>query len=262
MAFLDDIIAQLRVGTPEGDPGGRAAAGDEGAPRIAVYDTLTAPPRVITVPESRLPDLIDALATRTYDLAHQQGSRVPYSVLREIIENLIHAYFSDVVITILDNGNTIRIADHGPGIADKDKALRPGFTTATGELKRFIRGVGSGLPIAKESLELMEGMLSIEDNLGQGTVVTLKLPPKPPAVAAGPATGEKLSLSERQLKILFLLLELGPCGPSRVANELSFSPSTAYRELVALESYGLVQADSSGRRSLTKEGTRFLDGVL
>ena len=97
----------------------------------------------------------------------QQGSRFPYTVLREVIENLIHAFFKDVVITILDQGNTIRISDHGPGISNKDLALRPGFTTAGPEQKRYIRGVGSGLPIASESLAYLEGMLEIEDNLGE-----------------------------------------------------------------------------------------------
>ena len=56
---------------------------------------------------------------------------MPYSVIQELIENLLHAYFRDVVITILDNGQTIRISDHGPGVDDKDRAFQPGFTTAT-----------------------------------------------------------------------------------------------------------------------------------
>lgn len=235
---------------------------DETAPRIAVYDSRSAPPRVISVPAARLPDLIDVLASRTYELAREQGSRVPYTVLREIIENLIHAYFSDVVITILDDGCTIRIADRGPGIVDKEKALRPGFSTAGPELKRFIKGVGSGLVIAKESLELMDGMLTIEDNLGQGTVVTLTLPAAQPETPERSGRVARPALSDRQLKILFLLLELGACGPSRVARELSFSASTAYRELVALESLALVECDAQGRRSLTKEGIHYLDGVL
>lgn len=258
--FLDEIRQQLEREPEDGEDALRLLR-DETAPRIAVYDSATAPPRVVSVPETRLPDLIDALASRTYDLAKQQGSRLPYTVIREVVENLIHAWFSDVVITILDDGNTIRIADRGPGIFDKEKALRPGFSTAGPELKRFIKGVGSGLPIAKESLALMKGVLDIEDNLGQGTVVTLKLdrtPSPPPETVVPPAP----TLPERQLKILFLLLELGPSGPSRIAKELSISASTAYRDLVALEALSLVAPSQDGKRSITREGLQYLDGVL
>ena len=63
---------------------------------------------------------------------------MPYTVINELIENLIHAFFRDVVVTILDGGRVIRISDHGPGIPDKDRAFLPGFTTATADQRRFI----------------------------------------------------------------------------------------------------------------------------
>ncbi len=257
--FLDEIKRQILDDHDNAtDPPNK----DDTAPRIAVYDSATAPPRVVSVPETRLPDLIDTLASRTYDLAKQQGSRVPYMVLREVIENLIHAWFSDVVITILDDGNTIRIADRGPGITDKQKAVRPGFSTAGPDVKRYIKGVGSGLPIAQESLSLMQGILDIEDNLDQGTVVTLSLPSTHEPTAPTTNAASRPALPERQLKILFLLLELGPSGPSRIGRELAISASTSYRDLVALESLGLVGSTTEGRRSITKEGLQYLDGVL
>ena len=61
------------------------------APRIAIYDTLTSPPRVIAVEESDLPALIASLAEKTYHFCRQQGGLVPYSVIQELIENLLHA---------------------------------------------------------------------------------------------------------------------------------------------------------------------------
>ena len=258
--FTEEIRSQLvEVGSVGEETG---ASLDAGAPRIAVYDADGAPPRVVPVPESRLPELIDTLTTRTYDLAHQQGSRLPYTVLREVVENLIHAWFEDVVTTILDGGNTIRISDRGPGIEEKVKVLEPGFTTAGPKLKRYIKGVGSGLPVAKELLAHLDGLLEIEDNLGTGTVVTLSLPTSaPPPVIPSPPLSEA-PLSERQLKILFLLVELGATGPSRLAKELSISASTAYRDLVVLEGFRLVRADTEGRRTITQEGLRHLDGVL
>ena len=157
------------------------------APRIAIYDTLTSPPRVIAVEEEDLPALIASLAEKTYHYCREQGGQIPYTVLQELIENLLHAYFRDVVITILDNGQTIRISDHGPGVDDKDRAFQPGFTTATALQRQIIRGVGSGLPIARESLQFLRGVLTVDDNLGGGAVFTIKMPSHAPEQPVAPA---------------------------------------------------------------------------
>ena len=42
-------------------------------------------------------------------------------------------------------------------------------------MKDVIRGVGSGLPIVRDFLSVTGGSLSIEDNLGGGSVVTVVL---------------------------------------------------------------------------------------
>jgi signal transduction histidine kinase len=201
-SFLDRLLADERAAARQ--PAGQAATaapapshrvlpdvpiGPE-APRIAIYDTLTSPPRVIAVEEEDLPALIASLAEKTYHYCREQGGQIPYTVLQELIENLLHAYFRDVVITILDSGQTIRISDHGPGVDDKDRAFQPGFTTATALQRQIIRGVGSGLPIARESLQFLRGVLTVEDNLGGGAVFTIKMPshaPEQPAVPAPPA---------------------------------------------------------------------------
>ena len=79
------------------------------------------------------------------------------------------------MVSILDKGNTIRFADHGPGIPSKEKAQMPGFSSAVEPMKNYIRGVGSGLPIVREYLESSHGTITIEDNLGTGAVVTVSL---------------------------------------------------------------------------------------
>ena len=66
--------------------------------------------------------------------------------------------FKEVVVSILDKGNTIRFADHGPGIPSKEKAQMPGFSSAVEPMKNYIRGVGSGLPIVREYLESSHGL--------------------------------------------------------------------------------------------------------
>ena len=231
------------------------------APRIAIYDTLTSPPRVIAIEEEDLPALIASLAEKTYHYCREQGGQVPYSVLQELIENLLHAWFRDVVITILDNGQTIRISDHGPGVDDKDRAFQPGFTTATAFQRQIIRGVGSGLPLARESLQFLRGILTVEDNLGGGAVFTIKMP----ATAEGrpaPVGAPAIKLTTRQTKVLVLLMELGSAGPTAIAKELGSSPATVFRELVVLQDMGLIHSLGDGKRALREEGLRLLESIL
>ena len=249
------------------DDRGRLAAGDP--PRIAVYHEVLAPPVVVPLNlpadgargKSAIPQLVELLTTRSYSLAREQGGIIPIGVFRELIENLVHAFFAGVVITILDGGNTVRISDQGPGIPDKEAALRPGFTSAGAEAKEFIRGVGSGFSVVKETLAGLGGALEIEDNLGRGTVVTARVAPAPETSLA-PAPAPAYNLPERQLKILLLTVELAPVGPTRIAQELGVSTSTAYRDLVSLEEAGFVVCRPSGHRSATDSGLAYLNAVL
>lgn len=232
--------------------------------RIAVYDSLSAAPRVEDVAAPGLAEAIEQVASRTYNIARERGGGIPYTIIREVTENLIHAGFSEVVVTILDDGNTIRFADQGPGITDKDKVFLPGFSTATSEMKNYIRGVGSGLPIVRECLGFAGGAIDVDDNLGRGTVVTLRVEPRrahddaPLSAPRSPAP----RLSDRQKQVLSIVMELGYAGPSAVARELSVGLSTAYRDLASLEEAGLIVADESGKRSLTEQGVSFLDDIL
>ncbi len=257
--------ADLPPGASEqaSQPAGGRASTEGASARLAVYDSLTSIPRVIDLSAGDCEEFINLIATRTYQLSQERGGRVPFTIIKEVIENLIHACFSEAVITILDEGNTIRVADQGPGISDPRKALEPGFSTATAEMKRIIKGVGSGLPIVRECLTLSGGEIKIEGNLDRGTVVTLRMPPAPPQAE----TPEKESspaprLSTRQKKVLFLVTELGAAGPSRIARELRVALSTAYRDLSALEAADLVVSDESGKRRLTAHGVSCLDAIL
>jgi hypothetical protein len=233
------------------------------APCIAVYGRPGAPPLVTRIEAGSVDDVVDSLTRTTHEFAAAQGGRVPQSALRHVIENLVHAGFADAVVSIFDRGNTVRVADRGPGIADKERALLPGFTTADVESKRYIKGVGSGLAVAGESLAAVEGTLTIEDNLDGGTVVTLRLPAEDPRPAIPtPPERPDSTTTERQLKMLLLVLEIGPSGPTTLAKELQISPSTAYRDLLRLEEFGFVSSDSSGLRTLTERGLAHVEAVL
>lgn len=241
-------------------------ASDGDPPRIAVYVEPRNPPVVISITdfpgtEEHVPALIEALTTTSYQRAQELGGRLPVMVFRELVENLVHASFMGAVVTILDRGNTVRVSDRGPGIPDKEAALRPGFTSAGVEAKRFIRGVGSGFSVISEALAGLDGALEIEDNLGRGTVVTAKVSPWPETPLASAAV-PAYNLSERQLKTLLLTVELAPVGPTRIAQELGVSTSTAYRDLVSLEDAGFVTCETTGQRSATESGLAYLDTVL
>ena len=55
-----------------------------------------------------------------------------------------------------------------PAFPKAKKAQMPGFSSATSDMKRYIRGVGSGLPLVKEYLSFSHGRITIEDNIKCG----------------------------------------------------------------------------------------------
>lgn len=251
--------------------------------RVAIYDNLLSTPRIKEIIGANVSDFIEKLSTETYHLAHQQGGKIPYTLIREVVENLIHAYFKDAVITILQNGNILRISDRGGGIKDKQKALLPGFTTATEEVKRYIRGVGSGLPIVLETVKFLGGALTIEDNIEEGTVVTISLIPEnapPPEegkdslevsdIAPKDVTNlNKLNapdlisaLNMRQKKILLLIGELEEAGPSDISREMKMGVSTSFKELNYLEKKGFLKRLNNGKRHLTDKGMKVLELIF
>jgi anti-sigma regulatory factor (Ser/Thr protein kinase) len=229
--------------------------------RLAIYDSPLAAPQVVSLSAEDLHELVGELASRTHNYAQERGGRIPFIVIREIVENLIHAYFENAVVTIMDEGNTIRISDQGPGIRDKQRVFLPGYTTATHEMRRFIKGVGSGLPVAREQLAFLGGIIDIDDNLGRGTVVTLRVGPA--AAQTAPITPDSRPyLNDRKRKVLLLIAELGSAGPTTVAKELGLSQSTAYRELAALQKLRLLNPRRLGKRTLTEEGIAYLADVF
>lgn len=161
----EDSVAEVSAIAPESAPAYTL--------RIATYDSMSILPRTIDLSSDSFASFVDEASSRVYAFCKEKGGSMPFVVLREAIENLIHAGFKDAVITIMPDGNVVRISDHGPGIPAKSQAMMPGFTSATADDRKLIKGVGSGFPIMIESLESLGGFLTVEDNLGSGLVVTL-----------------------------------------------------------------------------------------
>lgn len=148
------------------------------AARIAVYDDMLSTPRVIVIEPQDVRTYLEETTNTVYQCMKEQGGHISLMVIREIVENFIHAHFAEPIISILDGGDTIRFADQGPGIDDKERAFDFGVTSANSSMKRYIRGTGAGFPMVQEYLENAGGAVSIEDNMGNGTVVTVSLNPK------------------------------------------------------------------------------------
>lgn len=227
--------------------------------RIAVYDDLRSAPRVLEIPPGPTTEYIEALASTTFDYAKRAGGSIPYTVIREVSENFIHARFAEIVVSILDEGNTIRFADQGPGIPHKEQAQLPGFTSAIEPMKKYIRGVGSGLPIVKEYLDFSHGHITIEDNLNSGAVVTISLTNEPQQPTASRNRQKRHSvpippLTQREKDFLKLFSEEGALGVTDLVNLTNSPQSSTHATLKKLEESGLIEKTMGRKRILTDMG--------
>ncbi|MEG1839958.1 MAG: ATP-binding protein [Raoultibacter sp.] len=222
--------------------------------RIAVYDDFKSAPRVIEVEPAATHAYIETLASQTYEQAKLAGGTIPYTAIREVSENFIHARFKEIIVSIFDKGNTIRFSDQGPGIGQKEKAAFPGFTSAVEPMKEYIRGVGSGLPIVKDYLDFSHGSITIEDNIGEGSVITISLIPQKDQEVIHENIPSLPPLSARQKKILMLFATNGALGVTDIVNLTSLPQSSTHGELKKLEESGLIEKTAGQKRMLTDFG--------
>src|SRR3712207_3173258 len=119
-----------------------------------------------------------------------------------------------LVCTGLGGGDGGRGAERGAGVQHKERAMEFGFSGATPEALREIRGVGAGLGIARAAAAKVGGSVTIEDNIGGGTVATIFVPggegsaggqdsaAKSPPQRRYPGGVPRMNISERQQKVL------------------------------------------------------------
>lgn len=192
--------------------------------RIALYDDMLSSPRIVEVPPANTMDFIGELSSQIYNLSREMGGGIPFSAIRQVTENFIHAEFREIVVSIMDDGNTIRFTDQGPGISDKQRAQLPGFSSATEEMKQYIDGVGSGLPIVREYLDVKHGTLTLDDNLNGGSVVTLSLIPQDASSQAQPA----LTPTSAGVSDIASAAAFSPVGATTAASPTIALPNGAY----------------------------------
>lgn len=113
--------------------------------------------RIFSIEPAPTEEFIETLTSRVWNLS----DGIPYTLIRELCENFIHAYFEDVEVTISCCGRRIVFSDGGPGPNWEDDFQRAGYSTATEPMKRYIRSIGSGLSIVKEQCEAANSHISL-----------------------------------------------------------------------------------------------------
>ena len=85
------------------------------------------------------------------------------------INMVIHADGGTITVEISSEKIRMILADTGPGIADIDKAMENGYSTAPEEVRSLGFGAGMGLPNMKKYTDYM----NIDSTVGVGTTVTM-----------------------------------------------------------------------------------------
>lgn len=85
------------------------------------------------------------------------------------INAVIHGGGGIAVVAVSPESVTIEIIDRGPGIADIDKAMTEGFSTAPDTAREMGFGAGMGLPNIRKNVD----DLQIESEIGKGTKIKM-----------------------------------------------------------------------------------------
>lgn len=85
------------------------------------------------------------------------------------INMVIHANGGYIDVSIEPDKIVAVLKDSGPGIADIDKAMQEGYSTASNKVRELGFGAGMGLPNMKKYSDEM----NIKTKIGEGTTVEL-----------------------------------------------------------------------------------------
>ena len=97
--------------------------------------------------------------------------RVSIAMYEGEINMVIHAGGGVAEVGVYDEYIEIILDDHGPGIADIDKAMQEGYSTATDSVRSLGFGAGMGLPNMKKNTDSIE----IFSTVGVGTKIVMRV---------------------------------------------------------------------------------------
>ena len=104
---------------------------------------------------------------------------VPAEIIRRVsiamyegeINMVIHAGGGEAEVRVTEEAIEIILNDNGPGIADVEKAMQAGYSTAPDTIRSLGFGAGMGLPNMKRYTDYMD----IQSTVGMGTTITMKV---------------------------------------------------------------------------------------
>ena len=95
--------------------------------------------------------------------------RVAIAMYEGEINMVIHAGGGEAAVDVDTDKVVIVLTDHGPGIADVNKAMQEGWSTASDEVRMLGFGAGMGLPNMKKYSDEFD----IQSTVGVGTTVKM-----------------------------------------------------------------------------------------
>lgn len=146
----------------------------------------------------------------------------------------------DVVVSNSDNGLNISVSDTGIGISTvAQKKLFQPFTQADRSSSRNYEGTGLGLAICRRLVELMGGTISLESELGKGTVFHVLLPLQTSVQQAANEQVKTDNATELDLSSLKVLvvddIKMNQVIITKMLSKLGISPDLAVNGLEAVE---------------------------
>ena len=97
--------------------------------------------------------------------------RVAIALYEGEINLVIHAGGGEIDVEISPEDIKMTLSDKGPGIADVEKAMTEGYSTANENIRSLGFGAGMGLPNMKKYSDYMD----IKTEIGVGTTITMKV---------------------------------------------------------------------------------------
>jgi serine/threonine-protein kinase RsbT len=106
---------------------------------------------------------------RQLNIDHSVSKRVVIALYEGEVNVVAHAYSGVIEVEIDETTIRLTITDKGPGIADIEKAMQEGYSTATPQVREMGFGAGMGLANMKRNSDSMK----ISSVPGEGTIVEL-----------------------------------------------------------------------------------------
>ncbi len=97
--------------------------------------------------------------------------RVSIAMYEGEINMVIHAGGGVAEVRVTEEAVEILLEDTGPGIADIDKAMQAGYSTAPDTIRSLGFGAGMGLPNMKRYTDYMD----IQSTVGVGTRILMRV---------------------------------------------------------------------------------------